>query len=151
MPLPNNNCCDHRSEASKCASGGNPLLPTDVTRPKRSPRVKRLAPIFALLFPLFFSACTMQTETFDSDTWKAQRGVSARDNKRIDMVPTLEANVRAGMTRTEVIGLLGEPDSRNSETDTDRYFLGLPLGPDEQYYEIRYLNGVVSSLRLGQF
>lgn len=93
----------------------------------------------------------MQKDSFDANTWKAQRGVSAKDNKRIDMVPKLEASVRVGMPRADVIALLGEPDSHNRETDADRYFLGLPLGPDEQYYEIRYLNGVVSTLRLGQF
>lgn len=119
--------------------------------PHRSRWLRGLFPVVALLFPLFFSACTMPTDSFDSTTWKAQRGVSAKDNKRITMVPTLEARIRVGMARDEVIQVLGEPDSRNLDTSADRYFLGLSMGPDQQYYEIRYQNGVVSTMRLGQF
>src|SRR3990167_10127002 len=149
--MPTTDCSDHRTQALKVVSGAPPLAPPAKLQAKRSLRAHAVTPIIALLLPLFFSACTMQKDSFDSNTWKAQRGVSAKDNKRIDMVPTLEANVRVGMPRADVIALLGEPDSRNRETDADRYFLGLPLGPDEQYYEIRYSNGVVSTLRLGQF
>ena len=119
--------------------------------PHRSRWLRGLFPVVALLFPLFFSACTMPTDSFDSTTWKSQRGVSAKDNKRITMVPNLETRIRAGMSRDEVTQVLGEPDSRNQDTSADRYFLGLSMGPDQQYYEIRYLNGVVSTMRLGQF
>jgi hypothetical protein len=123
----------------------------DKLQPRRSRRPLNSAPVIALLFPLFFSACTMPTDSFDSNTWKSQRGVSAKDNKRITMVPTLEARIRVGMPREEVIGVLGEPDSRNQEVNADKYFLGLSMGPDQQYYEIRYQNGVVTTMRLGQF
>lgn len=145
--MPTTDCSDHGPQALKDAIGGDSLAPGAT----HSLQERACAPTIAFLLPLFFSACTMQKDTFDSDTWKAQRGVSAKDNKRIDMVPKLKASVRAGMPRADVIGLLGEPDSRNRETDADRYFLGLPFGPDEQYCEIRCLNGVVSTLRLGQF
>lgn len=93
----------------------------------------------------------MQTNSFDSETWKAQRGVSALDNKRSGMVATLEGAVRVGMARADVIQVLGEPDSRRSATDTDVYMLGLAMGPDEQYYEVRYKDGKVVSLQVGQF
>lgn len=92
----------------------------------------------------------MQTDTFDSTTWKAQRGASALDNKRGGMVSELERSVRVGMTRAEVIALLGEPDM-GQQTESEKYLLGLAFGPDEQYYEIRYREGKVESLRLGQF
>ena len=123
----------------------------DKLQPWRSRRPLSFAPIITLLLPLFFSACTMPTDTFDSNTWKSQRGASAKDNKRITLVPTLEARIRVGMSREEVIKVLGEPDSSNQEGNAVKYFLGLSMGPDQQYYEIRYQNGVVTTMRLGQF
>lgn len=119
--------------------------------PKRSRWLRGISPVLALLFPLFLSACSMQTDSFDSDTWKAQRGAKAPDNKRVHMVSALEATVRVGMPRDEVIRLLGEPDSHDPETGTDQYMLGLAWSPDEKYYEIKYQNGVVASLRAAEF
>lgn len=90
----------------------------------------------------------MQTQTFDSDAWKSQRGVRAQDNRRGGMVPSLDTSIREGMPRADVIALLGDPDSRNDETDTDVYELGVSeLGIDEEYYEIRYRDGNVVSRR----
>ena len=119
--------------------------------PHRSRWLHRYTPVVALLFPLFFSACTMQTDHFDSDTWKAQRGAKAPDNQRIKMVSALDATVRVGMPRAEVIRLLGEPDSHDPETGTDQYRLGLAWSPDEKYYEIRYQGGVVTELRSAEY
>ena len=93
----------------------------------------------------------MQSDPFDSDTWKAQRGVSAVDNQRSGMVAALKTAVRVGMPRAEVIQLLGEPDARRSEGGADVYMLGLAMGPDEQYCEVQYAEGKVASLRVGQF
>ncbi len=93
----------------------------------------------------------MQTDSFDSDTWKAQRGASATANKRGSMGAALEAAVRVGMPRADVIRLLGEPDLRDTETNSDQYMVGLATGPDEQYYEIQYKDGNVASVRFGQF
>lgn len=109
------------------------------------------AKLGGLLLSLVATACSMSTDTFDSATWKAQRGVSTKENQRIQMAPALRSRIKAGMSRAEVIQLLGEPDSRDAQTGTEKYLLGLPMGPDEQYYEIQYQNGVVSSARLGQF
>ena len=93
----------------------------------------------------------MQTDSFDSDTWKAQRGVKAPDNQRIHMVSSLENTIRVGMPRAEVIRLLGEPDSHDPATGTDQYLLGLAWSPDEKYYEIRYKEGVIASLRSAEY
>lgn len=151
MPMPTTHCSDHRTQVLKCARGSKPLVPADSVLPKRSLRARGLAPIIALLLPILFSACTMKTDTFDSDTWKAQRGAKAPDNKRIQMVSALEATVRIGMPRADVIRLLGEPDSHDPETGTDQYLLGLAWSPDEKYYEIGYQNGVVSTLRSAEY
>lgn len=121
------------------------------TRSRSSRPSRALTALAALPLTFALAACNMQTKSFDSETWKAQRGVEATVNKRVHMVSELEAAVQVGMPRTEVIRLLGEPDSRRVETDTDLYFLGLPMGPDEQYYEIRYEGGKIALMRLGQF
>ena len=105
------------------------------------------ARVTSFLFP----ACTMQKDGFDSETWKAQRGVNAVDNKRINMVTSLEATLQIGMPKTEVICLLGEPDSHDTETDTDVYFIGIAWSPSEQFYKVRYKKGVVSSFQWGRY
>ncbi len=90
----------------------------------------------------------MQTTHFDSSAWKSQRGASAHDNQRGQMVESLEKAVRTGMSRAEVVELLGDPDSSNAETGVDTYELGVSsYGIDEEYYEIRYQDGNVASHR----
>ncbi len=102
---------------------------------------------FALSLSLSLSACAMeQTPRFDSDAWKAQRGVAAKDNTRGGMLAGMEAAVQPGMSRDDVLRLLGEPDSRDAETGVDTYELGVAkFGVDEEYYEIRYRDGKVES------
>jgi outer membrane protein assembly factor BamE (lipoprotein component of BamABCDE complex) len=92
--------------------------------------------------------CNMQQTThFDAETWKAQRGAAADQNRRGTMVEALEQAVRVGMRRNEVIALLGEPDASDAQTQTDTYELGVsPLGIDEEYYQIAYRDGMVASL-----
>lgn len=61
------------------------------------------------------------------------------------MVAALEQAVRTGMPRSDVIALLGEPDSRDADTDT--YELGVsPLGIDAEVYTVTYHAGRVASL-----
>jgi hypothetical protein len=101
-----------------------------------------------LSLSIFLSACNMQNKHFDSVTWKAQRGASAQTNQRGTMVESLQNAIRTGMLREELIELLGEPDSSNAQTNVDIYELGVsPVGIDEEYYEIRYENGMVISHR----
>ncbi len=89
--------------------------------------------------------CTMQqTPAFDSQAWQSQRGADPQQNRRGTMVEAVEGVVRAGMTRAEVVALLGEPDS--ADPGTDIYELGVsPVGIDEEYYEVGYEDGRVSS------
>ena len=82
---------------------------------------------------------------FDSAVWKAQRGADPQANTRGTMVAALEQAVRTGMPRSDVIALLGEPDSRDA--DTDIYELGVsPLGIDAEVYAVTYRAGRVASL-----
>lgn len=102
-----------------------------------------------LLFPLLLTACAMhENANFDSAAWKSQRGAQPLDNQRGAMVPALTKAIADGMTREEVIGLLGEPDSSNGATNVDIYELGVSdAGIDEEYYEVRYQDGRVASRR----
>lgn len=117
-----------------------------------SPRLH--TPACALLLALTFSlsACAMEHQTqFDSDAWKSQRGVAATDNRRGSMLPAMEKVLHAGMTRDQVVALLGEPDISDTQTGADQYELGLAgYGVDEEYYEIRYRDGKLESHRMGR-
>jgi hypothetical protein len=94
------------------------------------------------------TGCTMQaTAPFDSDTWKAQRGVDAGENRRGTMVDALERAVRVGMPRDQVVALLGEPDARDAATGVETYELGVsPVGVDEEVYEMTYRDGMLAEM-----
>ncbi len=94
----------------------------------------------------------MQNTThFDSTAWKSQRGVSAKENQRGPMVSSVEKAVQTGMSRDEVIRLLGEADSSDAASATDIYELGVArYGIDEEFYEIKYQDEKVASHRWGR-
>jgi hypothetical protein len=108
-----------------------------------------LAVLLALSLTVSLSACAMQnTPDFDSSAWKSQRGATGKDNTRGRMVATLEKSLHAGMSRDDVIRLLGEPDSTDADTATDVYELGVATyGIDEEFYEIQYQDGKLASHR----
>lgn len=108
-----------------------------------------LAALLALSLTVSLSACAMQnTSDFDSSAWKSQRGATGKDNTRGRMVATLEKSLHAGMSRDDVIRLLGEPDSTDADTATDVYELGVAAyGIDEEFYEIQYQDGKLVSHR----
>jgi hypothetical protein len=115
-------------------------------------RLHKPACALALAITLSLSACAMEhSSQFDSDAWKSQRGVATQENRRGPMVPALEKVLHAGMSRDEVVGLLGEPDYSDTDAGTDTYELGLAgYGVDEEYYEIRYRDGKLESHRMGR-
>lgn len=106
----------------------------------------------AVLLCLFLSACTTQTTgSFDSASWKSQRGAEAQQNRRGTMVAALEKSIAVGMPRAQVLDLLGEPDSTDAAGSTDIYELGAAqYGIDEEFYQIRYQDGKVAAHRWGR-
>ena len=67
------------------------------------------------------------------------------------MLASAENAVQAGMSRDEVIALLGEPDIRDAAAATDLYELGVArYGIDEEFFEITYQDGKVASHRWGR-
>lgn len=91
------------------------------------------------------------TSNFDSAAWKSQRGVAAQQNQRGPMLSSAEKAVHAGMSRDEVIQLLGEPDISDATTAVDTYELGVAqFGIDEEFFEITYQDGKVASHRWGR-
>jgi hypothetical protein len=88
------------------------------------------------------------TSQFDSAAWKSQRGVAAQQNQRGPMLSSAENAVQAGMSREEVIRLLGEPDISDATAAIDIYELGVArYGVDEEFFEITYRDGKVASHR----
>lgn len=96
--------------------------------------------VVALSFSI--SACAMDnTSAFNSTIWKEQRGVDLRENKRLAMLDDLERRIRPGMSRKEVLDLLGPPDTSDPKTNIDTYELGVSsLGIDGEVYRIEYAN-----------
>lgn len=76
---------------------------------------------------------------FDSDKWKAaQQAGHARDNPRAGMVRELKAQLHPGMTKAEVIALLGQPDT---EEKPGRFVYALGMAKfavDYEYYVIEF-------------
>lgn len=132
------------------SASGVPLpedSPSPHARPSAALRAHARGACAALILSLSLSACAMeQTPTFDSGAWKAQRGVAAKDNTRGGMLPAVEAVVQPGMSREDVLRLLGEPDATDAATATDTYELGVAkFGIDEEFFAIHYRDGKVES------
>ncbi|MFD0724362.1 hypothetical protein [Lysobacter brunescens] len=67
------------------------------------------------------------------------------------MLPALDKVLHAGMSRDEVVKLLGEPDHSDTQAGVDQYELGIAgYGVDEEYYELRYRDGKLESHRMGR-
>ena len=133
--------------------------PAPAARPDRAPRAGRAALARhrralcgLILLTLSLSACSMQTTaSFDSATWKSQRGADAQQNRRGGMVASVEKAIHAGMPREQVLALLGEPDSTDAATSTDVYELGVAqYGIDEEFYQVQYADGKVLAHRWGR-
>ena len=75
--------------------------------------------------------------SFDSAKWKAERGNTSHKNPRIGMVSGVEGLLRVGMTREEVVALLGEPDDEKPGKFT--YDLGAsPVAVDFEYFVLEF-------------
>ena len=93
-------------------------------------------------FAIFFFDRTSADSQFNSEIWKAQQYSTEANNPRAAMIADLEKNyLRKGMTRAEIEGLLGEPDTiraiKSSSTKRHRYNLGSsPYGIDHDFFII---------------
>ena len=107
----------------------------------------RWLPVVALA--LVLGACASPQGRFDADAWKAQRGVADEKNQRNAMAVAAREQLRAGMTRAEVVALLGEPDSVRQDGAVEVYAIGAsPLGIDSQYLELTYRDGRLASFAI---
>lgn len=113
-------------------------------------RALRVALLTLVLLPSL-TACAMEPDgTFESSAWKSQRGVELEKNQRIYMLTSMEALLRVGMHRDEVIELLGPPDytTQDGGTATDVYYVGVsPYGIDMEQYNIDYRDGRIIAHR----
>jgi len=74
---------------------------------------------------------------FDPARWQAQRNSEAHDNPRGAMVSDLMQRLHPGMTRSEVLALLGEPETQDGARFT--YALGASAyGIDYEFFVIEF-------------
>jgi hypothetical protein len=74
---------------------------------------------------------------FDSDRWKALRNSDARENPRARMLGDLKDRLRQGMTRDEVVALLGEPETKEGVRFV--YAIGTSaFGVDYEYFVVEF-------------
>lgn len=112
----------------------------------KTPRTKhrrwRLGEFAAAALSISLVACAMgDTSTFNSSIWKEQRGAALHENKRLAMLDDLESRIHPGMSRGEVLDMLGPPDTSDPRTHIDTYELGVsPAGIDGEVYRIEYVN-----------
>lgn len=95
-------------------------------------------PLFAaLMIVLAFLGPITADPGFDSAQWKAQYGTGAVDNPRGGMVGDVEDLLHPGMSRSEVVDLLGKPEQEERERFT--YEIGVsPYGIDYEYFVIEF-------------
>ena len=84
-----------------------------------------------------------KADGFDSTAWKSYHGDSKETNRRSAMLPDLKKLLRPGMSRQEIVELLGEPEDDQSSAATRparwTYWLGQsPYGLDEDYFVIEF-------------
>lgn len=102
---------------------------------------------------LSMTACAMEKKEFDTERWIAESKKDPEENLRWTMTEDVMRFVKPGMSRIDVIELLGQPGSskeRGSQR-TDSYFLGVPkLSIDTASYQLVYVDDILEHIRYVQ-
>lgn len=101
--------------------------------------------IVGIIFLIGFSLKGKIThEKFDSERWKNWTESEIEWSLRWDMMNSLRNNYKLkGMTKDEVLELLGEPDKSNTKNEF-RYYLGYSkLGINTGSLTIKFKNNIV--------
>jgi len=102
--------------------------------------------VLVLVAPAIFNAWILHVPfrpmPFDSEVWRATPSEFSLESKRLRMVDELlSVHLSVGMSRAEVVGLIGEPDTTPYFADFDMvYHLGQerhPFGVDSEWLVIR--------------
>ena len=91
----------------------------------------------------------MENKTFDTEKWIAESEKEPEENRRWSMTEEFQAVVKPGMSRPNVLRILGEPDSRRDRGGSlvETYYLGVPWGSiDTTWYDLTYKNDVLDSI-----
>ena len=109
---------------------------------------KAIVAIINLYLTLIISCSDTNTSTFDADIWRAQKNTIEKNNPRATMIKELEEKyIRLGMSRQQIITLLGEPDT--STKNIDIYEIGTPpFSIGLEVYEINYQGDIVVGFRI---
>ena len=114
---------------------------------------RAVLPMAALLLSLSMTACAMENAQFDTQKWISESKKDPEENQRWAMTQDVERFVKPGMTREEVLKILGNPGSSRDTPDgvIDGYFLGVPtFSIDTASYELIYVQGVLKQMRYVQ-
>lgn len=114
-------------------------------------KLAKLAKLASLIILTFFitSACAMNNNDFDKEKWRIEGQKDIELNKRWEQSEELRKTVKIGMSRPEILTLLGLPDSSTTENgiQLDTYFIGIPsYGIDMMMYNMEYQENKLVSL-----
>ena len=126
---------DDCGECPSCCSAAGESVSVPLDESPRNNRKQRFLLLFTLPLLLFAGSelCTVlfspfSGRLFDQDVWHSQSGSDSADNPRASMVHDLEWRyLHAGMSRAQVVKLLGEPDW-HKQPDRYSYNVGMWSG-----------------------
>ncbi|MBJ7532637.1 outer membrane protein assembly factor BamE [Rhodomicrobium vannielii ATCC 17100] len=99
---------------------------------------KILSVALAACAALAIGASMTMSKGFDPQKWKAEANNLTSRNPRIGMVSDLQKILRVGMTKAEVLSLLGEPSTKK-KTGAFVYDLGTPpFAVDLEYFILEF-------------
>ena len=76
-------------------------------------------------------------QVYDRERWVAEKSAKASENRRSLMVKDIKRRLHVGMTKLEVVDLLGQPDGTRGNVFS--YELGMPgFGVDYEYFLIEF-------------
>lgn len=93
--------------------------------------------VVAIAALLVMRMLTPDYGVYDRDRWVAEKSAKPGENRRSMMVSDIGRHLRAGMTKRDVVDLLGQPDG-NGEFRFS-YDLGTPgYGVDYEYFIVEF-------------
>jgi hypothetical protein len=122
-----------------------------------SAKMKKSSSVIICIIVLIFCGLGLRGkisgEKFDSEKWKTSNLTSEENwSLRWDMMNSLRNNYNlVGMSKSEVIQLLGKPDENFTNEKTFRYYLGYShTGINAGSLKIDFENGIVKSVSVWQ-
>lgn len=98
--------------------------------------------VLLFLIAAFLSCLPPGSTTFDSVSWKAASNENS--HKRIGMLKDLTSKHKLiGITKTELLNLLGEPSGGEIKEGVNTYDMGRTAGHDDNFFYVYLKDGIV--------